>query len=94
MSVVFADYSDKVKSWFKLCFNDAFMQKYTRFQTFEAFQYSSAVFVNWKTETLIYNEDIFDGFVDESTQFKTWEEMAICAVDTFCSSKKKMAEYV
>lgn len=29
-------------------FNDTFMKKYTRFDDWSGFQYSSAVFVNWK----------------------------------------------
>ncbi len=39
-----------------IIFTDAFMQKYTNFESFEYFRYSSAVMVNWGGEYMIYPE--------------------------------------
>lgn len=56
-------------------FTDDFMKKHTKHASFEEFKYSSAVFVNWGSDTLIYAEQRLDGFVNESTSFSDWEEM-------------------
>ena len=55
--------------------NDGFMKKYTKCENLEAFMFSSAVFVNWEDETLVYSEERLDAFVAETTQFKSWMEM-------------------
>ena len=64
-----------------MIFTDEFMQKYTNFENFEYFRYSSAVMVNWGSAFMIYQENIFNNFVIESTQFKTWDEMVRTAAD-------------
>jgi hypothetical protein len=65
----------------KQMFTDEFMQEMTNFKTFEGFQYSSAVFVNWKSDIMVYNAEILDNFVKESTKFSSWEEMICVAAD-------------
>lgn len=60
-------------------FDERFMRKYTRFEGFEAFRYSSAVIVNWDSDVLIYARERLDSFVRESTTFSTWDEMVIQA---------------
>ena len=62
-------------------FTDAFMQAHTRFENFDAFQFSSAVMVNWKAETIVYAPLLLDSFVRESTDFPGWDEMVRAAVD-------------
>ena len=56
-------------------FTDAFMQQHTRFDNFEGFQFSSAVILNWKADTLVYAPLLLDAFVKESTRFGSWDEM-------------------
>lgn len=65
----------------KIIFTDEFMQKYTNFENFEYFQFSSAVMVNWTGPYMVYHEVVFNNFVIESTQFKTWDEMIMKAAD-------------
>ena len=62
-------------------FTDAFMQAHTRFENFDAFQFSSAVMVNWKAETIVYAPLLLDSFVRESTDFPGWDEMVRAAAD-------------
>ena len=57
------------------------MQKYTNFDNFEGFQYSSAVITNWNADTMVYARLLMDNFVKESTQFQTWDEMVMKASD-------------
>ena len=64
-----------------MIFTDEFMQKYTNFENFEYFRYSSAVMVNWGSAFMIYQENVFNNFVIESTQFQTWDEMVRTAAD-------------
>ena len=64
-----------------LIFTDEFMQKYTNFENFEYFRYSSAVMVNWTGPYMVYNEDVFNNFIVESTQFTKWDEMVMKAAD-------------
>lgn len=71
-----------------IIFTDAFMQKYTNFESFEYFRYSSAVMVNWGGEYMIYPEKVFNNFVVESTVFKTWDEMVMKAADERFSKEK------
>lgn len=78
---VFCD--KEFKDLLKRLFTDSFMQKYTRFQSFEGFQYSSAVFVNWKSEIMVYSEKNFNAFVNESTDFDSWDEMVKKATDLY-----------
>ena len=64
-----------------LIFTDEFMQKYTNFENFEYFRYSSAVMVNWTGPYMVYNEDVFNNFIVESTQVTKWDEMVMKAAD-------------
>lgn len=66
-------------------FTDEFMKEHTNFNNFDDFKASSAVFVNWKSDIMIYDHDILDGFVKESTRFDTWEDM----VRTACGIPEK-----
>ena len=75
MAFQYVDYPQEMNDLLSRIFSDAFMQAHTRFQSFEGFRYSSAVFVNWNSDQLIYNEALLDRFVQESTQFSSWEEM-------------------
>ncbi|HJB81164.1 hypothetical protein [Flavonifractor plautii] len=81
MAFQYVDYPQEMKDLLSRIFSDAFMQTHTRFQSFEGFRYSSAVFVNWNSDQLIYNEALLDRFVQESTQFSSWEEMVRTAAD-------------
>ena len=65
----------------KRIFTDEFMQDHTTFKNFEGFQYSSAVMTNWEADQMIYQPEVFDHFVRESTEFQTWEEMVKAAAD-------------
>ena len=56
-------------------FTDEFMQANSRFESFEGFQFSSAVMVNWKADTIVYAPLLLDAFVKESTRFGDWDEM-------------------
>lgn len=62
-------------------FTDEFMVKNTRFQSFEGFRYSSAVILNWDADEIVYDEKLMDFFVQESTDFHSWDEMVHQAVD-------------
>lgn len=81
MEYEYVEYSRKLKELLQHIFNDAFMCENTRFSSFEAFQYSSAVFVNWHSDMLIYRKDILDNFVKESTDYQSWNDMVITATD-------------
>lgn len=61
-------------------FDDEFMHKYTNLDSFEAFTFSGAVFVNWQAETIMGPRAAFDCCVRGKTQFDTWEEMYRTAV--------------
>lgn len=69
------EYNRELKELLENIFTDEFMKENTRFEDFKSFQFSSAVFVNWESDQLIYNKSVFDGFVSESTDFKSWDEM-------------------
>ena len=64
-----------------IIFTDEFMKKYTNFEAFEYFRYSSAVMTTWTGEYMVYQEEVFNNFVKESTQFATWDEMIMKAAD-------------
>ena len=88
MAFVYVDYPPEFRELLGRIMNDAFMVKNTRFQSFEGFRYSSAVFVNWNSDQLVYNEEVFDNFVKESTRFESWEEMVRAATNQFFQSAK------
>ena len=75
MAFQYVDYPQEMKDLLMQIFDDSFMQANTRFQSFEGFRYSSAVFVNWNSDCLIYDDALLDRFVQESTRFSTWDEM-------------------
>ena len=76
---VYVDMDDKLRNLLETIFTDEFMQKYTNFENFEGFQYSSAVIANWKSERMVYAQLLMDNFVKESTRFSTWDEMVKAA---------------
>ena len=53
MAFQYVDYPQEMKDLLMQIFDDSFMQANTRFQSFEGFRYSSAVFVNWNSDCLI-----------------------------------------
>lgn len=81
MAFVCVDCPPQFRKLLEQIMSDGFMAEHTRFQSFEGFRYSSAVFVNWNAERLVYNEEVFDNFVRESTCFESWEEMVKAAAD-------------
>lgn len=81
MAFQYVDFPESFRKTLEDIFTDEFMKENSSFESFEAFQYSSAVFLNWKSDTLVYNEDVFDAFVRESTRFSGWDEMVRTAAD-------------
>ena len=81
MAFQYVDYPQEMKDLLANIFSDDFMQAHTRFQSFEGFRYSSAVFVNWNADQLIYDDVVFNNFVKESTQFSSWDDMVRAATD-------------
>ena len=77
--VVEAD--EEFKRLLGIIFTGDFMRENTRFNSFEAFKYSSAVMTNWSSNQMIYSQSVFNNFVRESTDFDTWEEMVKKATD-------------
>ena len=61
MAFQYVDYPQKMKDLLMQIFDDSFMQANTRFQSFEGFRYSSAVFVNWNSDCLIYDDALLKG---------------------------------
>lgn len=56
-------------------FNNAFMKKYTHYNSFEEYTFSTAVFINWSVDFVVGDRFAFDKSVQGKTKFKTWEEM-------------------
>lgn len=81
MAFQYVDYPQEMKDLLNQIFSDKFMQANTRFQSFEGFRYSSAVFVNWNADQLIYDDVVFNNFVKESTRFSSWDDMVCAAAD-------------
>ena len=75
MAFAYVPMSPDDKKLLEMIFTDEFMQAETNFEAFRDFQSSSAVFTNWKSDIMVYNEEVFDGFVRESTRFTSWDEM-------------------
>lgn len=88
MAFVYVDYPPEFRELLGKVMNDAFMAENTQFQSFEGFRYSSAVFVNWNADQLVYNEEVFNNFVKESTRFESWDEMVRTATDLYFQSKE------
>ena len=70
MAFQYVDYPQKMKDLLMQIFDDSFMQANTRFQSFEGFRYSSAVFVNWNSDCLIYDDAVVDEFVHAITRMQ------------------------
>ena len=78
---VYVDMDEDFRKMLDVIFNDDFMKKHTNFDNFEGFKYSSAVIANWEADKMVYAQLLMDNFVDESTEFSTWEEMIKAAAD-------------
>lgn len=78
---VFVDVDETFRRLLETVFTDEFMQKYTNFQSFEGFRYSSAVITNWNADRMVYSRLLMDNFVRESTRFSSWDEMVMAAAD-------------
>ena len=83
MAFVYVDYPPDFQELMGKIMNDGFMAENTRFPSFEGFRYSSAVFVNWNSDQLVYNEEVFNNFVKESTRFESWDEMVQTAANQY-----------
>ena len=83
MSFQYVDYPREMRELMERMFHEDFMREHTRFQSFESFRYSNAVFVNWNADQLVYNEEALDNFVRESTRFSCWDEMVRTATDLY-----------
>ena len=81
--------TDELKWLLESFFTDEFMLENTNFESYKAFRYSSAVFVNWNAEELIYDAENLDNFVKESTKFSSWNEMVHAGVDKKLSNDMK-----
>jgi len=92
MDFEYVEYTKELKDLLENIFNDTFMQQNSKFQDFKSFQFSSAVFVNWNSDQLIYSKSVFDGFVGESTDFMSWDEMVRIGTDLYFKSKKHLAK--
>jgi hypothetical protein len=68
-------FSEDTRKGVSVIFNDAFMQEYTNCKSFDEFMFSSAVFINWDSDLLVYSKSQFDMFVSEVSVFSTWDEM-------------------
>lgn len=69
-------------------FTPEFMCRHSSVKSFEAFQYSSAVVVNWGKDPLIYRPVLLDTFVREVTDFSSWDEMVKQAADEHFQTKQ------
>lgn len=83
MSFVQVHNSDRLRRLLQEIFTDHFMQENTNFISFEYFRYSSAVIANWDADIMVYNDDLLNRFVAESTRFSTFDEMVTAAADQY-----------
>ncbi len=81
MGFAYIDDAPQVMRLLNDIFTEEFMGKHTRFQSFEGFRYSSAVIINWDAERMVYNTELLDHFVRESTDFASWDEMVRAATE-------------
>lgn len=88
MAYVSVKNDDKLKKLFAEIFTDNFMQRYTNFETFSHFQYAGAVIANWQAAKIIYNEELLDLFVKESTQFTSFDQMVKTATNECYKNNK------
>lgn len=89
MAFLRVEATPELRKYINTIFTDEFMKKNTNFTCFMDFQSSSSVFLNWNSFLWVYNEEVFDGFVKESTRFSSWEEMVKAAADEAFSEEKK-----
>ena len=61
MAFAYVPMSPDDKKLLEMIFTDEFMQAETNFEAFRDFQSSSAVFTNWKSDIMVYNEEVFHG---------------------------------
>lgn len=94
MAFAYIPMSPDDKKLLETIFTDEFMQAETNFEVFRDFQSSSAVFTNWKSDIMVYNEEVFDGFVRESTRFTSWDEMVRTAADRAFSTAEEIVEEI
>lgn len=83
MAFVYVDNPPRFRELLGRIMSDEFMAEHTQFPSFEGFRYSSAVFADWNADPMVYNEEVFDNFVRESTRFGSWDEMVRTAADRF-----------
>lgn len=88
MSTVTLRNDEKLRRFFAAIFTDDFMHSHTRFEKFEYFRYSSAVILNWDSEQPLYDETLLDLFVEESTDFHSFDEMIRAASEAHFANKK------
>ncbi len=79
--IITIENTEKIKNLLKDIFTDSFMKENTNFESFEYFKYSSAVLANWEAPRMVYDEDLLNMFVKESTRFGTFDEMVKTAAD-------------
>ena len=65
MAFAYVPMSPDDKKLLEMIFTDEFMQAETNFEAFRDFQSSSAVFTNWKSDIMVYNEEVFDGLSEK-----------------------------
>lgn len=78
---VYVDMDEGSRKLLAEIFTDDFMRENTKFSSFEAFRYSSAVIVNWNADKMVYARLLMDDFVRDGTRFSSWEEMVKAAAD-------------
>ena len=89
MAFIKVEATPQLRKHINTIFTDEFMRENTNFTCFMDFQSSSAVFLNWNSYLWVYNEEVFDGFVRESTRFSSWEEMVKTATDQAFAKKEE-----
>ena len=80
MAFVKVKNDEALRGFFEGIFTDEFMKAHTNFESFEYFRYSSAVIADWTAAEMVYNEELLDLFVKESTEYGSFEEMIRAAV--------------
>ncbi len=89
MAFIKVEATPQLRKHINTIFTDEFMRENTNFTCFMDFQSSSSVFLNWNSYLWVYNEEVFDGFVKESTRFSSWEEMVKTATDKAFAKKEE-----
>ncbi len=81
--------ADKVKSLdgssvsFDVLFNNRFMESHTNVSTFEEFLAKGNFNVETEEDFESIPDDLFDVYVQSSTDFSSWEEMLDAATDLY-----------